>query len=226
MLVRLLSLLAVFMSLGQTTLDAYVAETNLGGMLYLVNRDYALARAYEPGDLVKVDVLSPGGKQQMRQEAALALEAMFAAAKEEGYQLAAISGYRSYSRQRAIWQRKVSATGSAERAQLVVAPPGTSEHQLGLAMDVASRRNGSLTARFGETDEGQWVAENAHRFGYIIRYQEEWTDITGYSYEPWHLRYIGPEHAQRIYDLDLPLETYVAQLRQAAIGDSIGDTNR
>ena len=101
------------------------------------------------------------------------------------------------------------------KALLLVAPPGASEHQLGLAMDLGSKKNTSLTESFFDTAEGKWVAENCHRFGFIIRYKEEWTDITGYAYEPWHVRYVGPEHAARIHELDIPFETYVAQLRQA-----------
>lgn len=222
----MLSLLAVFMGLGQATLHAYVQQTNLGGMLFLVNREYALARAYEPEDLVKVNVLSPSGVQMMRGEAAAALEDMFHAALEEDLHLAARSGYRSYNRQRAIWRRKLAASGSVDLAQLYVAPPGTSEHQLGLAMDVSTRKNGSLSSRFGETDEGKWVAANAHKYGFIIRYLDEWTDITGYAYEPWHLRYVGKEHAERIHADPMPLETYHAQLRRVAFGALTGEAIR
>ena len=98
---------------------------------------------------------------------------------------------------------------------LLVAPPGSSEHQLGLAMDLGCKRNSSLTESFGNTDEGAWVRENCARFGFIIRYKAEWTETTGYSYEPWHVRYVGEEHAQRIAEMDIPLEDYTAQLRRA-----------
>ena len=225
MLARLVSLLAVFMSLGQATLDQYVHQTNLGGILYLVNRDFTLARAYQPPDLVAVQVPSKGGEQKLRQEAATALEGMFGAAKEEDMHLVAISGYRSYGQQRAIWRRKLHSVRKVELAQLYVAPPGASEHQLGLAMDVAVKGSSSLTARFGDTKEGKWVAQHAHEHGFIIRYLDEWTDITGYAYEPWHLRYVGSEHAQRIHQLGVALEDYVAQLKQAAFGDYVGETN-
>ena len=73
----------------------------------------------------------------------------------------------------------------------------------------------SLTPSFGKTEEGIWVAENCWRFGFIIRYREEWTEVTGYSYEPWHIRYVGEEHAGRIYECDIPLEYYVMQLKEA-----------
>ena len=115
---------------------------------------------------------------------------------------------------RSIYERKIKNAGK-KAASLLVAPPGASEHQLGLAMDLGCKKNTSLTESFVNTEEGKWVAENCWRFGYIIRYKEEWTDVTGYAYEPWHVRYVGKEHAERIYQLDIPLEYYVAQLREA-----------
>ena len=69
---------------------------------------------------------------------------------------------------------------------------------------------------FRQFKEGQWIAEHAHEFGFIIRYKKEWTDITGYSYEPWHIRYVGKEHAQIIHELDIPLEEYISTLRLIA----------
>ncbi len=82
-------------------------------------------------------------------------------------------------------------------------------------MDVGRRKNTNLSKSFGDSPEGQWVAENAHRFGFIIRYKAEWEEVTGYMYEPWHIRYVGKEHAARIHELDIPFEYYVAQLRAA-----------
>lgn len=217
---RLISLLIALLSLGQTTLDAYVAQTNLGGNLFLVNRIYALDSEYAPEDLVHPAVLSANARITMRAEAAHALEEMFAAAeKERGYRLMAVSGYRSYQTQATIYKRKLSAVKKEQEAQLYVALPGTSEHQLGLAMDLGRKSKQNLRESFGSTDEGKWVAENAHRFGFIVRYQKEWTDITGYAYEPWHVRYVGKEHAQRIFEQHIPLETYVEQLQQAAFGN-------
>ena len=94
-----------------------------------------------------------------------------------------------------------------------MADPGASEHQLGLAMDVKNRPDMSLNAAFGKTKEGLWLAENAWRFGFIIRYKAEWTDVTTYAYEPWHIRYVGKEHAAILQELDIPLEYYVEMLR-------------
>lgn len=151
----------------------------------------------------------------MRPEAAWALEAMFAAAKEEGITLYATSGFRSYSTQKAIYDRRVEERGK-KRTDLTTAPPGHSEHHTGLAMDVegASAFAQGLNQNFGESPEGIWVAENCYRFGYIIRYKAEWKNITGYTYEPWHIRYVGVEHALRIQELDIPFEQYLDLLRK------------
>lgn len=222
MISKILALLLSLLSLSQTTLDAYIAETNLGGNLFLVNRTYMLDREYVPEDLVKPNVLKTSEDITMRQEAARALEEMFQCALAEGgFTLQAVSGYRAYNTQAAIFERKINNTGSKKKAQLLVAPAGSSEHQLGLAMDVGRKTNTDLNKSFGSTPEGIWVAENAHRFGYIIRYKKEWTEITGYAYEPWHIRYVGKEHAERIYTLDIPLEHYIEQLQKAAFGERI-----
>ena len=187
-----------------------------------MNRDYPLSRDYVPGDLVEPKLQRLPGHHP-RQEAARALERLFAAASEEGCHLMAISGYRSYGRQQAIYGRKIQNTGSAGKAQRLVAPPGASEHQLGLAMDVGRKSKQNLHFSFGDSKEGQWLARNAHRFGFIIRYQKQWTEITGYAYEPWHIRYVGEEHAARLYELDVPLESYVAMLFEARLEALMGE---
>lgn len=222
MAAKLLALLMMLLSLGQQTVDAYVDQMNLGGNLFLVNREYTISSDYVPNDLVKPDVPMTNNDIKMRAEAAAALEDMFSAAKDEaGYTLVAVSGYRSYGQQSAIYERKIKNAGK-KAAALLVAPPGASEHQLGLAMDLGCKKNTSLTESFVNTPEGQWVAENCWRFGFIIRYKEEWTDITGYAYEPWHVRYVGREHAERIYQMDIPFEYYVAQLREAQFAAILG----
>lgn len=221
MTVRLLALMAALMSLSQTALDTYAAQTNLGGTLYLVNRSYTLSEEYVPPDLV-LPMCARGTKNtRLRREAAESLDRMFASAKEAGYTLVAVSGYRSYAAQRAIYSRRTG-TGSRkdrEEAMLFVAPPGASEHQLGLAMDLGRQGGTNLNAAFGSSPEGQWVRDHAHEFGFIIRYKAEWTEITGYADEPWHVRYVGEDHARRLYELDIPLEEYVEQLRKLYFGE-------
>lgn len=222
MLNRIVTIAAVLLSLGNLGAQTIADRTNLGASLFLVNRDFALSQDYVPEDLVRPNVRTQYGNITMRREAAEALEELFKAAKEEqGFVLEAVSGYRSFARQKAIYNRKIQNTGSVDKAQLLVAPPGTSEHQLGLAMDIGRKSGSGLNASFGKTKEGMWVAENAHRFGFVIRYKEEWTGITGYAYEPWHIRYVGKEHAAQLYRMDVPLEIYVDALSEAILNQSL-----
>ena len=181
--------------------------------LTLVNKVFALPEDYIPGDLVRPDVEFSFGNQDieksyMRQEAASALEKMFADAKSQDIDLFAVSGYRSYQRQDDNFHNKVNKIGE-EAAAKIVAYPGNSEHQTGLAMDISSQSaNFKLTEQFGGTPEGKWLMENAHRFGYILRYPKGLETITGYNYEPWHYRYVGLKAAAEIYKNQLTLEEY------------------
>lgn len=182
----------------------------------LVNKKRTLSKNYVPQDLVKLTevptVLSNPEINQLREAAYNALVELFNAAKEEkGYELYARSGYRSYGTQDSLYNSYVSSRGQAA-ADKYSARPGQSEHQTGLAMDITCEAmNFSLDDTFGETDEGKWVAENAHRFGFIIRYQKGKEDITGYMYEPWHIRYLGTELAKEVYDSGLTLEEFFEQ---------------
>ncbi len=175
----------------------------------LVNHEHMLDKKYVPDDLVKVDVKFKDAKIELRKDAADALLQLFADAKEAGYTLIAASGYRSYSRQATIYYNKVQSMGK-QRASLLSAPAGASEHQLGLAVDITCKANKQyLNANFAKTDEGKWVTEHCYDYGFILRYKKEWEDVTGYSYEPWHIRYVGLEHAANIKELDIPYEEYV-----------------
>lgn len=209
--IMLLCLMAVSFIAG-----AHAASFDDDGMLRLVNRDEKITKKYVPSDLVLPDVPTNKKSQQesiyMRAEAAKALEDMFAAATEEqGYTLLAVSGYRAYGLQQVMFNNKVAAVGSKEKAWRKVAPAGASEHQLGLAMDIVSDSFRYLNNGFAETAEGQWLYENAHRFGFIVRYLAQWDDITGYAAEPWHFRYLGVNHASAVKWLDIPYETYAHQ---------------
>lgn len=181
----------------------------------LINKYNSLSSSYVPSDLVYPDVLfSFSGndqKRQMRKEAAQALERLFEAAKKESIELAAVSGYRSFERQQTIYAGNVKRMGETE-ANKVSAKPGQSEHQSGLAMDVSSHSAGyNLVDSFGETNEGKWLAKNAHLYGFTIRYKKDKTDITKYSYEPWHIRYLGKELARYLYENNLTLEEFYQQ---------------
>jgi LAS superfamily LD-carboxypeptidase LdcB len=148
----------------------------------------------------------------MRPEAATALEKMFNRAKQENINLYATSGYRSFDRQARIFNSNVEQYGLHEANQFS-ARPGESEHQTGLAMDVTSPTvNFHLTKDFGATKEGEWLKKNAAKFGFIIRYPEEKEEITGYTYEPWHIRYIGDHSAQRIAENNSTLEEYLGRV--------------
>ncbi len=221
MLERLLALLSSLLAMGENALEQCAEQTNLGGFLFLVNRDFTLPPDYRPPDLVMPGVRKSSDSVLLRSEAAAALEEMFAAASEEaGCRLVAVSGFRSYSTQNTIFARKVSRVGR-ERALLLVAPPGCSEHQLGLAMDLGTMKTTSLTEAFAESPEGRWVAENAWRFGFIIRYKAEWTQVTGYSWEPWHVRFVGREHARALYEANVPFELYIQSLREARLAAAL-----
>lgn len=150
----------------------------------------------------------------MQPEAAAALEELFDGAKQEDVILYATSGFRSYSTQKAIFERKLEKM-SEKAANASVAKPGYSEHQTGLAMDVEghSSLGSGLVEDFGETPEGIWLAENCHRYGFIVRYPKGKTDITGYIYEPWHIRYVGKEAAAEIAALDVTFEEYILMVR-------------
>ncbi|QGH35741.1 D-alanyl-D-alanine carboxypeptidase family protein [Gracilibacillus salitolerans] len=178
----------------------------------VVNKQRKLPDGFEPDDLVEADVpyhaAEGDPKRLLRKVAADALDALFVAAKEDDLDLVAVSGYRSYDRQKQIYESNVATNGQAH-ADKFSAKPGTSEHQTGLAMDVASAALVAvLEQSFIETDEGQWLEDHAHEHGFIIRYPEGKEDITGYSYEPWHLRYVGKEIATEIYQAQITLEEY------------------
>lgn len=191
---------------------------NPTNILAMVNKDFTLPDNYEPSDLVKPNVEFSFGddipKRYLRTEAALALEELFALAEADGVELLAVSGYRSYTRQQVIFDAEKKQKGE-ELARQAVALPGQSEHQTGLAMDITSRSvNLEITEAFGETVEGNWVRENAHKAGFIIRYPKDKESITGYQYEPWHLRYVGKAQATAIYNNKLTLEEYFNKVKK------------
>lgn len=197
----------------ETFLDENGCLTNQDSIEVVVNKERNLSEDYVPGDLVTLtDVptcLSNPEVNQLRKNASDALKKMFDKALEEiNIQLYARSGYRSYKTQVSLYNGYVQNHGQ-EAADKFSAKPGQSEHQTGLSMDITSDNvNLQLTEDFGETEEGKWVEENAHRFGFIIRYPEGKEDVTGYMYEPWHVRYVGEELAKKVYESGFTLEEY------------------
>lgn len=195
------------------TVDGKKIIQNPTNYMVLVNKQYSLPDGYAPEDLTKPNILFSFGEQDiekayLRKEAGAALEAMFSEAQKYDIHLFAVSGYRSFDRQKAVFDAEVSKYGQ-EKAVQAVAIPGSSEHQTGLAMDISSQSNNfELSEAFGVTKEGKWAAENAHRFGFILRYPQGKEEITGYKYEPWHFRYVGKDAAKIIYEKQLTLEEY------------------
>jgi len=153
----------------------------------IVNKSYTLPKTYAPG--------FTGGTYK-------AFQVMQADAKKQGINLNIISGFRSYQTQQGTYNGWVNKYGK-EYADTISARPGHSEHQSGLAMDL-----NSLQFAFAETTEGRWLAENCWKYGFIIRYPEGKEHITGYQYEPWHVRYLGKELAEKVYNSGLCLEEY------------------
>ena len=221
---KVLSLLAAASMAVSGAMNAAAPQHDPDGPLFLVNRRNMVSMAYEPEDLEMSDV--PGQVRRMRPAAAAALREMFKACKEEtGCQLLSISGYRSYAKQEGIYNRKLrSVKGSVEKAQEYVAPPGASEHQTGLAMDIGQKSKIHLEVSFRDTEGGKWCRENCWRFGFILRYDEGWEEITGYSFEPWHFRYVGKKFAKLIHDANVPMETWLADYRAENLREIISYT--
>jgi len=196
-------------------IEEVVTVGNPGAIDVLVNRVNNLPSDYVPEDLTEITelptVLLNPEVNQLREAAYEALKNLFAAAKEEGYDLYARSGYRSYNTQSSLYSSYVANHGQAA-ADTFSAKPGQSEHQTGLSMDITCEAmNFALDDTFGETAEGKWVSENAHNYGFIVRYPKGKEDITGYMYEPWHIRYLGVEMATDVYESGLTLEEFFEQ---------------
>lgn len=179
-------------------------------LLALVTRE----RAVEPVDYAPEDlVLVEDGPFRLRAEAAEQLAALVAAAEDAGHpHLTVSSGYRAHDVQAGTYEDWVNRLGE-DQAELVSARPGHSEHQLGLAVDVGGECG--LYQCFGEAEDGRWVAENAHRWGFIVRYPEGGQEVTGYAWEPWHLRYVGPQAA---WQMRLSGEVYWERAQPEILG--------
>ncbi len=184
--------------------------------LVLVNKQIALPSGYKPEDLVTPNIdfvdSATGERRMLRQEAASAVETLMKDAKAAGIDLRGTSAFRSYDYQVQLFNAYVARDGK-EQALKYSAPPGHSEHQTGLAIDISSASVGyQLTQGLEQTKEGKWLADNAHTYGFIVRYQRAYEAETGYMYEPWHLRYIGVEHATNVHEMNVPFEQYLEQL--------------
>jgi len=187
-------------------------------MLILVNKKNELSPNYKPDDLTKVNEYAPGRDEStryMRKEASESINLMLADAKALGFDIVITTAFRNYNLQKIIFENNVLKSGSIEEANKTSAKPGESEHQTGLAADLSSSKiKYELNTSFGKLDEGKWISQNAWKYGFILRYQEDKVDITGYNYEPWHIRYVGKEFAKYIYDNNLTLEEFISEREQ------------
>lgn len=168
--------------------------TIVNGVL-IANKKYPLPASYNKGE-------DPNARA--------AFEKMATAAKAEGIELVAFSGFRSYEYQKTLYDRYVSRDGK-DAADRYSARPGHSEHQTGLAFDIGEkdREDLWLTSDFGETKAGQWLAQNSHKFGFILRYPKGKESITGFMHESWHFRYLGEDLAAKVYEAGVTLEEYL-----------------
>lgn len=172
----------------KTTATEKVTElTYIQGVL-IVNKTYALPENYNPG----INETALNAYYELKNDA-----------KSEGLSYTIISDFRPYSSQKRIYNNYVARDGKKE-ADRYSARPGHSEHQTGLAFDL-----NSLSQSFENTAEGKWLAENCYKYGFIIRYPKGKESVTGYMYEPWHIRYLGKDLAKEVYESGLTLEEFL-----------------
>ena len=204
--------------------DAKPINTVDDNLLLLVNKTHPLGKDYWPEDLVTVsrtvDGVGNSDTKKMRKVAAEAVEKMMADALEQGIDIRVRTGFRSYDYQTNLFNSYASKNGEAE-ANKFSARPGESEHQTGYACDLGGKTEGyALSYQFGNTAEGKWVYEHCSEYGFILRFIDGKTvngvrepgEITGYVYEPWHIRYVGVDAATEIYERGICLEEYLGIL--------------
>nr|WP_245406069.1 M15 family metallopeptidase [Lysinibacillus fusiformis] len=179
---------------------------------YLPNQTLPTEPTYIKGILLanKIYPLPSTFAPEENPEARKALNQMLEAAKQQGFDLVAFSGYRSFEYQTTLYNNYVNRDGQAA-ADRYSARPGYSEHQTGLAFDIGERGKEDvwLTEEFGETPAGQWLFAHAQEYGFILRFPQNKEEITGYMYESWHYRYVGKDVAKEIAKQSITLEEYL-----------------
>ena len=209
-----------------TNIEAYRGALSADSQDYLllVNKQRPLGRGYVPASLTTIDPsLTLGGKTlQLESTVAAAAEAMIRELQARGYtDIVMTSAYRDYTYQENLFTRYINeemaahpdwTRAEAEACVLTYsAKPGTSEHQSGLCLDLISATTCALDESFADLAAYDWLVENAHCFGFILRYPEGKDSITGYSYEPWHYRFVGVPAATAIHNRGLTLEQYLSE---------------
>lgn len=186
--------------------------TDINSMQYLLNKKYGvLSNTYVPSDLTDPEnVTSTSGVITVRSEVAAKLEEMVTAASNSGITILVSSGYVSYEEQEQLYLAQVAILNESG-ASTATPKAGYCENQLGLAVDLTDSSNtATQTVAFAETDAGKWLYEHAHEYGFILRYPQGKTSITGYDYMPWHYRYVGVDVATAMYNIspDETMEEY------------------
>ena len=180
-------------------------ESPYKNQIYILSNKYTSLDNYVPNDLQTIDASCSNGTRKLVGVAKNSFEAMCRDAKNQGYTIRAMSTYRSYDYQVALYQKYVDEDG-VELADTYSARPGFSEHQTGLVADID---NGKITyTNFHQTKEYEWMKENAYKYGWIERYPKGKEEITGYTYESWHYRYVGIEAATYIHEHDITFDEY------------------
>ena len=180
-----------------------------GDVLAPLDKQHRLEPDCVPAALEALPPALASGEQFLVPGAAAALVEMFAAAAVEGHHLVVVSSFRSYETQQSTFQSHVEMFGLAH-AERISARPGHSEHQLGATVDIASASVGfELLEAFGDTPEGQWLVDHGHEFGFVISYPAGLEAVTGYAYEPWHLRWVGRETAAAVRSSGLTLGEFL-----------------
>jgi len=178
--------------------------------LILVNKQNPVPEDYQTR-LVNV------GNMEVDERIAKDTARMLKAAKADGVDLVICSAYRSYDKQSSLFNRKINKYMASNmnymeaysQAAFSVTVPGTSEHQLGLALDIVTPSYTSLNEGFADTEAAKWLYENCMEYGFIMRYPKGKENITGIIFEPWHFRYVGKKYAKEISDMEITLEEYL-----------------
>ncbi len=202
----------VYISLpGANKITALIDDYTLPDSLWaIVSKTHPISKDYIPESLTIPNVETRTDKsndeRSVRADITQSVVDMFAAAKTDGYELMVGSGYRSAALQSVYFNSLANSIGD-EAANQSVARPGESEHQTGLAIDISTiSYECYLDNCFAYTSGGQWLAKNSYKYGFILRYPEDKTDITGYRYESWHFRYVGIDLATALYQSGLTLD--------------------
>lgn len=182
-----------------------VTDTSKGNTM-LVNKYNSLSKDYEVEDLKTISkTYSYGDNKKLNKEAYDAFISLADDAKKEGYTILIVSSYRTYQDQEDVWKDYKASFGT-KKADAYAARAGSSEHETGLAIDVADYND--KNDKFEATESFKWMQTNAHKYGYILRYPKGKENITGYSYEAWHYRYVGIDTATKVYNEGITYDEY------------------